>query len=237
MNEATYSVYMHTTPNGKVYIGITGQPPEKRWNNGNGYRANRHFWNAIKLYGWENILHEVLYSGITKEEACSYEIELISKHKANNSDFGYNNSDGGEKPSSGKKMTDDEKRHLSDIFKGRVFSKETREKMSDSAKKRNPETRKRKLTAETKAKISESHKGKRITEEAKRKISISNSYDRNASARSVEQYTLSGELVATYSCIKEAAEKTGASRTHISCVCSGKRGKSGGFVWKYAKAV
>lgn len=29
-----YSVYKHTFPNGKVYIGMTGQEPEKRWANG-----------------------------------------------------------------------------------------------------------------------------------------------------------------------------------------------------------
>lgn len=31
-----YSVYKHTAPNGKVYIGITGKDPEKRWLNGGG---------------------------------------------------------------------------------------------------------------------------------------------------------------------------------------------------------
>lgn len=237
MSEGTYSVYRHTTPNGKVYIGITGQNPEKRWNRGNGYRANKHFWNAIKRYGWDNIRHEILHCGITKEEACLHEIELIAKHKSNNSDFGYNNSDGGEKPSNGSKRTDSEKRHLSEIFKGRVISEETRKRMSESAKNRNPETRRRKQTEETRRKLSEAHKGLKIADETKRKLSIANSYERNASARSVEQYTLSGEYVATYSCIKEAAEKTGASRTHISSVCSGRRRRSGGFVWKYAKAV
>lgn len=30
-----YTVYKHTTPSGKVYIGITGQKPERRWQNGN----------------------------------------------------------------------------------------------------------------------------------------------------------------------------------------------------------
>lgn len=33
-----YSVYKYTAPNGKVYIGITGKDPEKRWLNGRGYR-------------------------------------------------------------------------------------------------------------------------------------------------------------------------------------------------------
>lgn len=28
-----YSVYKHTAPNGKIYIGITSMKPENRWNN------------------------------------------------------------------------------------------------------------------------------------------------------------------------------------------------------------
>ena len=32
-----YIVYMHTTPSGKRYIGITAQTVERRWQNGFGY--------------------------------------------------------------------------------------------------------------------------------------------------------------------------------------------------------
>ena len=39
--EKTYCVYKHTSPSGKVYIGMTCKdPPEKRWSNGNGYKRN-----------------------------------------------------------------------------------------------------------------------------------------------------------------------------------------------------
>lgn len=64
-----FVVYKHTTPNGKVYIGITGNEPRKRWNNGNGYRGNKHFWNAILKYGWDNIAHEILFDGLTQDQA------------------------------------------------------------------------------------------------------------------------------------------------------------------------
>ena len=33
-----FIVYKHTSPNGKVYIGITKQNPKQRWGNGSGYR-------------------------------------------------------------------------------------------------------------------------------------------------------------------------------------------------------
>ena len=235
--KCNYSVYIHTTPTGKVYVGITGKDPLKRWNNGNGYRANKHFWSAIQRFGGENIKHEIIYSGITKKDACAREIELIALYKSNNRNYGYNNSEGGEYGGNGHKWTESQKQMFSEMFKGRIVSDETRLKMSESAKKRDSNTRHRKLSEETKRKIGEYHKGKPLSQETKRKISLANSYERNASARSVEQYTLSGEYVATYACIKEAAEKTNTPRTHICNVCNGVRRKSGGFVWKYAKAV
>ena len=91
-----FCVYKHTFPNGKVYIGITSQKPEYRWDNGNGYKTQKHFYNAIKKFGWDNIKHEILYSGLTKEEACNKEVELIELYKSNNQEYGYNKAFGGE---------------------------------------------------------------------------------------------------------------------------------------------
>lgn len=43
-----FIVYKHTSPNGKIYIGITSQVPNHRWRNGNGYKTNPYFTRAIK---------------------------------------------------------------------------------------------------------------------------------------------------------------------------------------------
>ena len=109
MNKRTWTVYMHTSPNNRVYVGITSKKPTRRWDNGNGYSYNPYFSNAIKKYGWENFKHEILYNGLTKEEACIKEQELIKKYKSNQFKHGYNQSAGGQGGRYGVPFTDEEK--------------------------------------------------------------------------------------------------------------------------------
>ena len=73
-----YSVYKHTFPNGKIYIGITGKPLAQRWKRGKNYRNNIYMTRAIEKYGWDNINHEVIESELTKPEAEAKERELIA---------------------------------------------------------------------------------------------------------------------------------------------------------------
>ena len=55
-----YSVYKHTFPDGKVYIGISINP-KTRWSRGHGYKTNKIMDKEIKNVGWENITHEILF--------------------------------------------------------------------------------------------------------------------------------------------------------------------------------
>lgn len=93
----TYCVYMHKNKiNGKVYIGITGNIPEQRWRNGEGYNYNTHFYNAIQKYGWdEGFDHIILFKNMTKEEAEQKEIDLIKYYDSTNENKGYNMQKGG----------------------------------------------------------------------------------------------------------------------------------------------
>lgn len=163
MNDRPYFVYKHTAPNGKIYIGITSNAPEKRFQNGNGYAGNPYFSNAIKKYGWNNIRHEILFSGLEKSEAEEKERSIIRSLNSSNRDYGYNIDLGGTCP-------------------GRC-SNETRAKISanhaDVSGENNPrygvqvsdETRARMIGS-----LKEKHpwRGKKQTEEAKRKISRAN---------------------------------------------------------------
>ena len=106
--EKCYTVYMHTSPSGKRYIGITSMTIEKRWLNGKGYQ-NQMFYRAIQKYGWNNFKHEILFENLTKKEAEQKERDLISYYKSNQSKYGYNIENGG---SSTGKMSEETKRKI-----------------------------------------------------------------------------------------------------------------------------
>ena len=143
-----YKVYKHTSPSGKVYIGITCQAVEKRWLNGKGYSHSTYFYQAIQKYGWDSFEHEVLYTGLTKEEAEAKEIELIEEYKSNQREHGYNLSSGGECGAVGV-----------------VRSKETKKKMSESRKgKRLPEDVKQERLLARNAKIANGGKSYALQE-------------------------------------------------------------------------
>jgi hypothetical protein len=94
--ETTYKVYIHRNKiNNKRYIGITKKNTKQRWRNGEGYKNQSLFYNAIKKYGWDNFTHKVVFKNLTKEEAAEKEKELIKKYNSNNSLYGYNVEKGG----------------------------------------------------------------------------------------------------------------------------------------------
>lgn len=92
-----WTVYIHTNKeNGKVYIGITSQPVERRWRSGgSGYKKCLLFYRAIQKYGWDSFEHKILHEVKTKEEAEALEQKLIKEYKSNNVEFGYNIANGG----------------------------------------------------------------------------------------------------------------------------------------------
>lgn len=108
-----------------------------RWGrNGIRYSNNSYFFRAILKYGWDNIKHEILCKGLSKEEAEKMEIELIEKYKSNRREFGYNHSiGGGVNKGWHYHLSDKTKHRLSEINTGKVLNKNTREKISNGLKK------------------------------------------------------------------------------------------------------
>lgn len=218
--ENNYTVYMHTSPSEKRYIGITQQsPPEKRWKNGCGYQGQAYFYRAIQKYGWDNFQHEILFKGLTKEEAEQKEIELIPCYDSTNSNKGYNIEYGG---NSIGKMSEAQKRKLKEVHTGRRCSEETRKKMSESGKKKV-------FSKEHRKHLSESKLGKRHTEGTKNKISM-NRKDK----KGVFQYSKDFIFIKEYESISLANKITGIARQNIISCCNYKRLSAGGYIWRYA---
>jgi len=176
----TFHVYKHTFPNGKVYIGITGNElVEHRYgNNGNHYHkwAQPLMLRAIEKYGWENIRHETLASGLSKEDACTLEIKLIAEYQSSNPVYGYNLTLGGQYPT----YTDESRAKMSAARLGTHPTDETRAKMSAAKKGTTPWNKGQPTSPETLAKLSAARKGRvapnkgiAMTDEQKQKISDS----------------------------------------------------------------
>ena len=89
-----YTVYKHTSPVGKVYIGITKMNPVRRWANGLGYKNCTHFFNAILKYGKENFKIEVI-EYCEENELDDREVYWISYYHSTDRNIGYNILKGG----------------------------------------------------------------------------------------------------------------------------------------------
>lgn len=173
-----YFVYSHTNKlNGKKYIGITKQKkPELRWGS-NGRNYSSYFRNAIDKYGWANFDHEILYEGLTKEEACEAEISLIKQYNTQDRNFGYNITEGGTAPimpeeirekisiallgnknGQGIPCSEEKRRKISEAQKGIKFSDERRLHLSEAKKGKSHAP----ISAESRKKISDAHKKKPV---------------------------------------------------------------------------
>lgn len=112
-----YKLYVHVSPSGKRYYGITKQEPENRWGNGKKYKSNKHFTGAINKYGWDNFTHEILFNNLTEAEAKLLEQCYIALYDTTNQDKGYNISTGGE-GGNGCERSEETRRKLSESRMG-----------------------------------------------------------------------------------------------------------------------
>lgn len=210
---SSYTVYKHTSPSGKVYIGLTKKKPEQRWDNGNGYKHSPHFRAAIQKYGWENIRHEVLAEGMTKEEAAQMEIRLIAEHNSTDRRFGYNADHGGYAPG---RMSEETRRKLAKHMLGELNP--TRRLGHPFKGKHNSEASRLKMSSAAKARV-----GRVVSIETKQKL-------REAQEKRPVACLTTGMA---YAGIHEAAESTGLCASKICAVCRGRRKTTGGLRWAY----
>ena len=203
-----YSVYILRDMNGKAYVGTTSTPLEVRWRNGSGYRFCEGLWEVIRQFGWESIAKEVVAVGLSKSAASDLEQRLIAKLDTTNPDKGYN-------------------RELGGVNDQKKVSDRSREKMRKSKTgELNPNYGKH-FSKEHRAKISASNSGQKRSAETRERIG-------KVKEKPVNQYTLSGTLVAQCESGKKAGIETGIDHRHISKVCLHQRATAGGYRWEFA---
>lgn len=211
--ENKWSLYRHITPSGKVYIGITSQKPEHRWNNGKGYLNSRRtkFKSSIIKYGWDNIKHEVLFTNLDENTAKRLEVELIRHYKGLG--VSLNHTDGGEGVrgiipwNKGIKLPYEKSNKL----RGRRLSEEHKRKLSISHKGK--VSRKGfHLTSFQIENLRKVNTGRKKSIEEKEKIS-------KAFSKPIALLDSNGYIIKRYNSATEAATKLGIDISYLNRCC------------------
>ena len=167
---------------GKAYIGLTKVGAHRRFRD-HRYAARTGragaLYAAMRLYGEDAFTLSVLEEGLAREQACEREIALIAEH-CTRAPHGYNVSSGGEHGAAGVARPPETRARIaaavrlvcqdpavlerkSAAQRGRVFSDETRRKMSEAHMGR-------KMSPEHIAARSAGQRGKPKSEEWKAKV-------------------------------------------------------------------
>jgi group I intron endonuclease len=157
----THSVYWirhkdHTDMFNQGYIGVS-KNPDRRWLEHGKRSPNLYLKNAIKKYGWDNLIKEVILIG---EETYCYDLEAKIR---STKQTGWNIAEGGAKPPSMLGL-----RGAQTSMFGKKHSKETREKMKGRVSPNKGKT----LNAETKEKLRQAHVGKKHSEKTIEKMRV-----------------------------------------------------------------
>lgn len=231
-----FCVYKHETPSGKVYIGITKQNPSDRWKGGWGYYTQLSFYRAILKYGWGNIGHDILYTGLDEETACQFEQDLIRKYDSTNPKHGYNLTTGGEhynhtdaskqRCSEGVKKFfadhPDARLHISELQTGTTQSEESNAKRSATLKQYfidHPEAR---------GQRGRSFRGKKRSAENVHRMSVNSGRNRPI---------ICVETGAVYRSTAFAAKEVNVAPSAITAVLAGRAKTSRGYHWEYYNAT
>ena len=247
-----WTVYLHTVPKeirssfgkmdyyDKYYVGITKRNIEDRWgSNGYEYR-NQIFGNAIQKYGWDNIKHEILISGLYRKIACMMEIYFIDKYKSFIKDgHGYNATKGGEGFLGVRRFGKE------NYFYGKHHTEETREKMRKNHRDISGEKNNfygKHHTEETKRLISEINKKRymenpesfkgnyTMSEERKREVGIRHS-------KPVYVFDMKLNFIGEYSSIISAADALKITRRVAETIVNQVRKSDYDYIIKFKEEV
>lgn len=236
--QATWTVYMHIVPleisgyeNDKIYVGITSQPVNQRWQNGKGYNRQL-FGRAVLKYGWENINHVIVADKLEQDDAYAMEQHLIQVYNTQNPKYGYNISSGGDGAAGIQHFGE------TNPFYGKHHSEETKKKLSASSKRfageNNPMYGKH-HSEESKKKMSINRSGKccgkesplygtHMSDELKEKLIV-------LCSKPVYQYDTELNFIGKYKSIAEASRISGIKRENIARAAHKIGYTAGGYYW------
>lgn len=244
--DKNYTVYMHVNKkNGKVYIGQTRFRPEQRWGkNGNGYKKQTYFWNAICKYSWDNFEHCILKELLSSEEADELERELILKYDSTNPEKGYNLESGG---NVNKHHSERTKQKLSNMMKGKYCGENSHvAKMVaqydlggnliciwDYARKAAKE-----LNIQESG-ISECCNGnyERVDKFIFRYVDNKNNVPTKISGITrIAQYDLNGNLIKVWDYLQQVADALKIKGSNIAKCCNGEQKRVADFMFRYVRS-
>lgn len=230
-NKNTNTVYMHINKiNGKKYIGITKNKPEDRWKNGTHYEHNPYLTNSIKKNKWENFDHVILKEGLSREEASMWEKYYVKLYNANDKDFGYNLTSGGDNNFTFSPETIEKMKQGGHKNKGKKRTPEQKQRISEETKKAmNDEDMKVKMrqiydSEEWRQKNSDATKKQWENSDLREKVALANG-----------KKVICVETQITYISATEAERQTGSDRHQIGQCCKGLRETDikNNYHWKY----
>ena len=185
--------------NFKVYVGQTTRTVEERFKEHT--RSDYPIGRAIRKDGEEKFKKEIIFVCKSQEELNSKEIQAIAELKANDPQFGYNLTAGGEGGILGYSHTEETKSILREKrigAKNPFFGKHHTKEYSDAMSARQKGVPK---PLEQVAKSAAGNRGKKRSDEAKARMGASHR----------------GKPLSTEHCAKIAAANTGQKRTPEQC--------------------
>lgn len=198
-------VYEHISLSGRIYVGITSQGANCRWQNGRGYYKCKLFYKAIRKYGWDNFQHNIIASNLGEMTAKNMEKDLIKFYKEQ--DKSYNITNGGD-GTVGVQCSPIIKEKIGDLWRGKTIPSTVRIKMSKS------------------------HIGHKNTEEHNTNISKSKLGNTNGN-KPVLQFDKNGNFITRFSSAVEAARCIATIPNSVTRCCRGEAKTLHGFIFKY----
>lgn len=226
--QKTWTVYMHISPSGKRYIGVTSKKKvTERWVNGKGYERCPYFYKAIQKYGWENIQHEILCEGISGEKASQMEVDLIRVYKSNNPKYGYNIANGGFTKGT-YTVCEETRKKIGDKNRGKKASEKTKELMRMNRKDINAHGWGHSPSSQSRKIVSDKIKGLKRSKESKEKMA-------KQKEKKIYQYDLNGVLIKEWKSAQEIKNILNYNYGNIGAVCHFRALTSMNYFWSFEK--